>query len=148
MHIWSASGAIATNFSKISFLCRWQLNNIGLVLHNQTWHTRHVIVVHMKLSELYSVLSTSRSCLHFFLCNPYNYAPLQLTFLFKFTCLLSFFVCFQQKFIHKLSLLHHFGQKLGTLMAYSEELTVHHYSPLSFFHVYIYAYVYIPTVAK
>ena len=48
------------------------LNNIWLVLHNQTWHTRHVIVVHMKLSELYSVYSTSRPCLHFFLCNPYR----------------------------------------------------------------------------
>ena len=47
------------------------LNNIGLILHNEMWHTRHVIVVHMKLRELYSVHSTSRSCLHFFLCNPY-----------------------------------------------------------------------------
>ena len=57
------------------FLTMWcphtaLFNNIGLVLHNQTWHTRHVIV-HMKLSELYSMHSTSRSCLHFFLCNPY-----------------------------------------------------------------------------
>ena len=55
----------------ISFICKWQLNNIGLVLHNQTWHTRHAIVVHMKLSELYSMHFTSRSCLNFFLCNPY-----------------------------------------------------------------------------
>ena len=55
----------------ISFICRWQLNNIGLVLHNQTWHTHHAIVVHMKFSELYSMHSTSRFCLHFFLCNPY-----------------------------------------------------------------------------
>ena len=53
--------------------------------------------------------------------------------------LLSFFVCFQQRFVHKLSLLHHFAQKLGTMMAYLEVLsmfTVHHYSPLPFFHVY------------
>jgi len=54
------------------------LNNIGLVLHNQTWHTRQVIVIPMKLST-FSIHSTFRSCLHFFLCNPYNYAPPQLT---------------------------------------------------------------------
>ena len=52
------------------FPCRWQLNNIGLLLHNQTWRTCHVIVVPMKLST-FSIHSTLRSCLHAFLCNSY-----------------------------------------------------------------------------
>ena len=54
-----------------SFLCRWQLNNTGFVLHNQTWRTCHVILIPLKLSVLYSMHSTSRSCLCAFLCNPY-----------------------------------------------------------------------------
>ena len=78
------------------------LNNIGLVLHNQTWHTHHVIVVHMKLSEFYSVQSTSRSCLHFFLCSPYmplhdwlfGFLSVEAVFYFSFlSWWSSFFVC-------------------------------------------------------
>ena len=63
------------------------LNNIGLVLYNQIWHTRHVIIVHMKLSELYSVHSTSRSCLPFLFMQSL-YAPPQST-IFKCTCTIN-----------------------------------------------------------
>jgi len=90
--------------------CRWQLNNIGLVLHNQTWHTHHVIIVHMYLSVIYSMHSTSKSCLHFFLCNPYmslhssQFSNLLVSCLL---CLLSSEVYTQMSFVH------HFGQKYG-----------------------------------
>ena len=76
----------------------------------------------MRLSELYSVHSTPRSCLHSFYAIPICSSTID-----------NFFVCFQQRFVH------HFGQKLETMIAYSEELimfTVHHYSPVPFFHVY------------
>ena len=51
-----------------SFLCRWQLNNIGLLLHNQTWCTRHVIVVHvhMKLSVLVFTLHSGLVAMPFY----------------------------------------------------------------------------------
>ena len=75
------------------------LNNIGLVLHNQTWHTRHVIVVHMKLSALYSMHSTSRSCpLCNFYMSLYNWQ--------FFNLLVSCLFCLLLAEIHQL--LHHF----------------------------------------
>ena len=49
----------------------WLLNNIGLVLHNQACGTPCFIIVPMTTSYNNSIYSTSRSCLHSFLCNPY-----------------------------------------------------------------------------
>ena len=50
---------------------RWLLNNIGLVLYNQASGTPCFIFVPTTTSYNNSMYSTSRSCLHSFLCNPY-----------------------------------------------------------------------------
>ena len=70
----------------------WLLNDIGFVLHNQACGTPRFIIVTITTSYNNSMYSTSRSCLHSFLCNPY--------ILFKILIYLSplpFFCCFQQE---------------------------------------------------
>ncbi len=132
--------AIPTYSILYSFVCRWQLNNIRLVLHNQTWRTRHVIVVPMKLILAFTLHSglVSISCYAIPIC-PSTIDNFSIYLSPVFFCRLS-----AKVYTPFWSEVRNNDGLLGRIKhVYSSPLL-----PSSFFSMYIHACVYILTVTQ